>query len=110
MLMAEIERYVAMYRKFVLNYKEVSWALLLFTSYAEGFGDAHVRVSRLRDLCLSPSSPVRARSAYDAVRRLCVFTSAEGNRHEVPPAGAFGHGKRRRPTPYIFELSQITAI
>ena len=110
MLTQDIDRYVAIHRRFGLNYKEVNRTLNLFAHYAEGFGDEHLRVSRIRDWCACASSPVRARSAYDAVRRFCVFMNAEDDRHEVPPAGAFGRGRRPRPTPYIFDFSQIAAI
>ncbi len=110
MLKAEIDRYVAIHRKFGLNYNEVSRTLRLFANYAEGFGDKHLRVNRLRDWCSQASSPLRARSAYDAVRRFCVFMNAEDDGHEVPPAGAFGRGRLRWPTPYIFDPSQIAAI
>lgn len=110
MLKEDIDRYVAIHRKFGLNYKEAYRTLNLFARYAEGFGDEHLRVSRIRDWCSRASSPVRARSAYDAVRRFCVFMTAEDDRHEVPPAGAFGRGKQPRPTPHIFDPSQIAAI
>ncbi len=110
MLSQDIDRYIAIHRKFGLNYREASRTLNLFARYAEGFGDEHLRVNRLRDWCSLASSPIRARSAYDAVRRFCVFMNAEDRRHEVPPAGAFGRGKRPRPTPNILEPSQISAI
>jgi len=110
MLKEDIDRYVAIHRKFGLKYKEVYRTLNLFARYAEGFNDEHLRVNRIRDWCSGASSPVRARSAYDAVRRFCVFMNTEDGRHEVPPAGAFGRGSQPRPTPYIFDPSQISAI
>jgi integrase len=110
MLSLEIDRYVAIHRKFGLNYNEVSRTLHLFARYAAGFGDEHLTVGRLRDWCSHASSPLRARYAYDTVRRFCVFMNAEDDRHEVPPAGAFGRGRQRRPSPYIFDTSQVAAI
>jgi integrase len=110
MLRAEIDRYVTIHRKFGLNYNEVSRTLRLFARYVEGFGDEHLQVNRLRDWCSHASTPLRARYAYDTVRRFCVFMNAEDDRHEVPPAGAFGRGRLRRPSPYIFHPTQIAAI
>ena len=110
MLKAEIDRYVAIHRKFGMNYNEVSRTLHLFARYAEDFGDEHLQVSRLRDWCSLASTSLRARYAYDTVRRFCVFMNAEDDRHEIPPAGAFGRGRLRRPTPYIFDPTEIAAI
>jgi integrase/recombinase XerD len=53
---------------------------------------------------------VRARSCFNTVRRFCAFLNAEDPRHEVPPTGAFGRGKRPRPAPHLLEPVQIRAI
>lgn len=110
MLIDDVTRYVALYRRLGRNFAEQSRTLHLYVRYAEGHGDRLVRVDRIRDWCATASSPNRARTCYDAVRRFAAFLNAEDPRHEVPPAGAFGRGKRPRPSPHLLELGQIQAI
>lgn len=110
MLSDDVARYVALYRRLGLSFDEQSRTLHLFARYAEAQGDQHILVSRIQDWCATASSPVRARTCYDTVRRLCAFLNVEDPRHEVPPAGAFGRGKRPRPAPHLLEPGQIRAI
>jgi integrase/recombinase XerD len=110
MLSDDVTRYVALYRRLGLSFDEQSRTLHLYARYAEAHGDRHILVSRLRDWCDTASSPVRARTCYDTVRRLSAFLNAEDPRHEVPPAGAFGRGKRPRPAPHLLEPGQICAV
>ena len=84
--------------------------LRLFAAYARGFGDRHVTVERLYDWCRSASSQNVARDRFDHLRRFCLYAHAEDRQHRVPPAGVFGRGKRRRPTPHIIEPEQVQAI
>jgi integrase/recombinase XerD len=110
MLSNDVTRYVAVYQALGLNFSEQSRTLHLYARYAEAYDDPFTLVSRIRDWCATASSPIRARSCYDTARRFCVFMNAEDSRHEVPPAGAFGRGKRPRPAPHLLELHQIRAI
>jgi integrase len=110
MLSEDVTRYVALYRRLGLNFSEQSRTLNLYTRYAEAHEDRYTLVSRIHDWCATASSPVRARSCFDTVRRFCAFLNAEDPRHEVPPAGAFGRGKRPRPAPHLLEPDQIRAI
>ncbi len=110
MLSDDVARYVAIYRRLGRSFAEQSRTLHLYVRYAEAQGDSHVRVARIHDWCAMASSPCRARTCYDAVRRFAAFLNAEDPRHEVPPAGAFGRGKRPRPVPHLLDLDQIRAI
>ena len=110
MLSDDVARYVALYRRLGRNFAEQSRTLHLYARYAEARGDQFTSGSRIHDWCARASSPVRARTCYDAVRRLCAFLNAEDPRHEVPPAGAFGRGKRPRPAPHLLEPVEIRAI
>lgn len=110
MLSDDVTRYVALYRRLGRKFTEQSRTLHLYARYAEARGDSHVRIARIHDWCATASSPNRARTCYDAVRRLGAFLNAEDPRHEVPPGGAFGRGKRPRPAPHLLDLGQIRAI
>lgn len=110
MLIDNVIRYVALHRRLGLTFDEQSRTLTLYARYAEARGDRYTSVARIHDWCATASSPVRARTCYDAVRRFCAFLNAENPLHEVPPAGAFGRGKRPRPAPYLLEAHQIRAI
>ncbi|MDG2515017.1 tyrosine-type recombinase/integrase [Sphingobium yanoikuyae] len=110
MMNAQIERYVALHRSFGRKFEVQERLLRLFAAYAHGFGDRHVTVERLYDWCRSASSQNVARDRFDHLRRFCLYAHAEDRQHQVPPAGVFGRGKRRRPTPHIIEPEQVQAI
>lgn len=110
MLSDDVARYVAIYQRLGRIFAEQSRTLHLYVRYAEAQGDSHVRLARIHDWCAMASSPSRARTCYDAVRRFAAFLNAEDPRHEVPPVGAFGRGKRPRPVPHLLDLDQIKAI
>ena len=110
MMNAQIERYIALHRSFGRKFEVQERLLRLFAAYAHGFGDRHVTVERLYDWCRSASSQNVARDRFDHLRRFCLYAHAEDRQHQVPPAGVFGRGKRRRPTPHIIEPEQVQAI
>ena len=110
MLIEDVTRYVALYRRLGRSFAEQSRTLHLFARFAAARGDSHVRVACVHDWCATASSPNRARTCYDTVRRLAAFLNAEDPRHEVPPAGAFGRGKRPRPAPHLLQPGQVRAI
>lgn len=110
MMDSQIERYVALHRSFDRKFDLQERFLQQFADYAHAFGDQHIKVERLYDWCRSASSQNVARDRFDHLRRFCLYARAEDDRHEVPPAGVFGRGKRRRPTPRIIEPEQLAAI
>jgi integrase len=110
MLNDQISRYVALHRSLGRKFSEQSRMLQLFAEHAGGFGDQHVDVERLYDWCRAASSQNIARTRFDVVRRFSLYAHAEDQGHQVPPAGAFGRGRRPRPTPHIIEPEQLQAI
>jgi integrase/recombinase XerD len=110
MLSDDVMRYVAMYRRLGLRFDVQSRILNLYAGYAKAHGDRYTLVERIHNWCATASSPIRARSWFDTVRRFCVFLNAEDSRHEIPRAGAFGRGRRPRPAPHLLEPHQIRAI
>lgn len=110
MMHAQIDQYLAFHRGFGRKFDAQERLLRLFAHYAHGFGDRYITVERLYDWCRSASSQNAARNRFDDLRRFCLYAHAEDQRHEVPPAGVFGRGRRRRPTPHIIEPEQLAAI
>lgn len=110
MLSDNVARYVALYRSLGLKFNEQCRILLLFAAHAEAHGDQYTRTDRIYDWCRSASSPLQARNRFDVARRFCVFLHTEDALHEVPPAGAFGRGRRPRPAPHLLEPQDIRAI
>jgi integrase/recombinase XerD len=110
MLSSHMTRYVDLHRKLGFRFHEQARTLELYASYAEVHGDRYMRIKRIYEWCATASSPSRARTGFDTVRRFSLFLNAEDPAHEVPPANVFGRGKRQRPAPYILESDQIRAI
>jgi len=110
MLSKDVARYIALHRRLGRRFDEQKRTLELYASFAEKHGDRYTLVSRIHEWCATASSPNRAKTRFDTVRRFCIFVNAEDPRHEAPPANAFGRGKRPRPVPHILEPDQIRAI
>jgi len=110
MLNDQISGYVALHRSLGRKFSEQSRMLQLFAEYAGAFGDQHVNLDRLYGWCSEATSQNVARTRFDVVRRFSLYARAEDQGHQVPPAGAFGRGRRRRPTPHIIEPEQLRAI
>src|SRR5262249_26143879 len=110
MLSSHVARYVTLQRRLGLRFDAQKRTLELYASFAEAHGDQFIHTSRIHDWCATASSPNRARTRFDRVRRFCLFLNAENPRHEIPPANVFGRGKRPRPAPHILEPGQIQAI
>jgi integrase/recombinase XerD len=110
MLSDQISRYVALHRDLGHKFAEQDRILQLFAKYAEAFGDQHVTVHRLYDWCGTATTQNAARIRFDVVRRFSLYAHSEDQRHQVPPSGVFGRGRRPRPTPHIIEPEQLRAI
>ena len=110
MLNQHVARYVALHRQLGLRYNQQELILGLFAAYADGLGDRYITTDRIRSWCATASTPSAARTWFDTVRRFALFLSAEDARHETPPAGAFGRGRRPRPAPHILRPDQVSAI
>jgi integrase/recombinase XerD len=110
MLSNDVARYVALHRRIGLRFDAQKRTLELYAGFAEAHGDQHTRTACIYDWCATASSQYLAKTRFETVRRFCIFLNAENPQHEVPPANAFGRGKRPRPAPYILETDQIRAI
>lgn len=110
MLSDQISRYVALHRNLGRKFSEQDRMLQLFAKYADTFGDQHVVVNRLYDWCSTAPTQNAARIRFDVVRRFSLHAHSEDQRHQIPPSGVFGRGRRPRPTPHIVEPEQLQAI
>lgn len=110
MLIADVGRYVALQRSLGLRFDEQARLLLRYARFASAAGDGFVVTQRVRAWSSEATSPGQARLRYDTARRFAAFLRAEDGRHEVPPSGAFGRGRRPRPAPYLLSPSEIAAI
>jgi integrase len=110
MLMAQVERYVALQRRRGLRFRDQERLLIHYVRFASVAGDAFVMTERVHAWSSAASSPGQARVRYDTARRFAAFLRAEDSRHEVPPPRAFGRGRRPRPAPYLLSPDEIRAI
>jgi integrase len=108
--MAHVERYVTLQRSLGLRFKEQERLLISYARFASAAGNGFVEMQRVCAWSKEVTSPAQARVRYDTVRRFAAFLRAEDDRHEVPPSGAFGRGRRPRPAPYVLSPSEIAAI
>lgn len=110
MLIAHVERYIALRQRLGFKLREVSINLHAFAKFAVARGDTHVRVSTAVDWASEASSPNVRHTRLRDVAQFAHFLHAENPIHEVP-VNRFHFSKRRR-LPYIYapeELAQLVA-
>lgn len=112
MLIAHVERYIALRRSLGFKLHKTSRRLHSFARFASEKGETHVRaVTAVAWAATAPTRSSRHCRLGDVVR-LSRFLHAEDAAHETPPIGLFA-APVSRPVPYIYtrqELAQILEV
>jgi integrase len=110
MLSDAIKRHIELYRSMGYKYRVQAYMLESFAAFAEGRSEQFIRVETVLDWATGASS---IRQRYDrllTVRHLACALNAEDERHQIPPADAFGHAPKRRRTCHIFTDEEISRL
>ncbi len=110
MLIEEVSRYVALHHALGFKYRVQNLLLRNFAAFAEAQGDETVRTQRVLEWAGQAPSPAQRRNRLLTVRRFACAMQAEDERHQIPPADAFGQVGFIRRTPHIFTPEEIAAI
>lgn len=109
MLIAHVERYLALRNALGAKLREVARNLRDFAGFADARGDTHVRTETAIEWAAQASTADgRYRRLMDVVR-LGRFLHAEDAAHQVPPRHAFVSQKGRQ-TPYIYSAEELARI
>ena len=109
MLVASVERYIALHHATGYCFRGPSTLLRSFARYAGIRGDQVVRAATALEWAAQGPTAGTRHGRLEVVRRFARLMRAEDARHEVPPPGAFGPRSPRR-TPYIFSSEEIRAL
>ena len=110
MLSADIRNYVDRHRAMGLKFKLQAGLLRHFVAFAAPRGDRWVRAETVLSWAAqAPSAPQR-RNRLLVVRRFALEMQAEDDRHEIPPALAFGKLKRERRMPHIYSPDDVSRL
>lgn len=111
MLNAAVDSYLADRRAAGFQLDDQEGILRDFTRFAHARGDTLVRSrTALEWIRARHGSPVRSCVRLRTVVHLARYLHAEDDRHEVPPAEAFGRHRPRRRPPFLFTPAQVTAL
>ena len=110
MLSQDLTRYADLHRSLGFKFRIQLSLLGNFVTFAEAHGDEFVRVDRVLDWAARAPSPPQRRNRLLTVRRFALAMQAEDARHEVPAAGALGHGTFERRTPHIYQPNEIARL
>lgn len=108
MLIAHVERYLALRRTLGYKLRNPATNLRAFARFAAAGGDTHIRVFTAVAWATEGSSPYRRHIRLRDVALLARFLRAEDPDHEIP-ANIF-HAPRRRPLPYIYTPEEIVQL
>ncbi len=111
MLSAAVDSYLADRRAAGFQLNDQEGILRDFTRFAGARGDAFVRSRTvLAWVRARQGSPLRRCVRLRTVVHLARYLHAEDDRHEVPPAEAFGRHRPRRRPPFLFTPPQVAAL
>ncbi len=110
MLMEDVIRYVDLHHTLGFKYRVQNGLLRSFAAFAEVQGDETVRTQSALKWAGQAPSPAQRRNRLLTVRRFARAMQVEDERHQIPPADAFGHVAFKRCTPHIYTPKEIAAI
>lgn len=110
MLSQDVARYIDLHKAMGFKFRTQSALLRHFVKFAEYRKDRFVCSSRVLEWASLAPSPEQRRNRLATIRRFALAVHAEDERHEVPPAGAFGQGWFKRRTPFIYSPTQIAQL
>jgi len=107
MLREAVNRHIELYRNLGFKYRIQAYALRSFADFAGQRSEAFIRTASVLEWAgIAPSVRQRCDRLH-IVPRLACARKAEDQRHEVPPAGAFGGAPRRSRSCHIFTPDEI---
>lgn len=110
MLSDDVSRYVELRRSLGFKVRATACLLRRYAEFAEARGDSFVQTRTVMDWAVKgPSAPQR-RERLNVARRFARHVHAEDQRHEVPPARAFGTAPRPRRMPHIYAPEEIQRL
>lgn len=107
MLTEDVTRYVELHRAMGFKFRLQACLLHHFARFAESRGDCFVYSQAVLDWAKEAPSPAQRRGRLLVVRRFARAMQAEDERHEPPPADAFGRQKRERRIPHLYSSDEI---
>ena len=110
MLIAAIERHVALMRTCGFVFDTQATQLAGFAAFAAARGDTHVRTATVLDWSRRAATHAQRRIVYLTVRRFALTAETEDARHEVPPPDLLPQTARQRPAPYIYTPEAVAAL
>ncbi len=106
MLSEDITRYVELHRAMGFKFRLQAYLLRHFSRFAESRGDCLVRNQTVLDWASEAPSAAQRQGRLLVVRRFARAMQAEDERHEAPPADAFGKPRRQRRMPHIYTTDE----
>ena len=109
MLIAAVERYVALHRATGFKFKIQACLLHHFVRYATSRDEITVRADTAIAWAAEAPSPRSRTARLQVVRRFARVAAAEDSCHEIPPPIDYGPRNPRRP-PHIFSVADVARV
>lgn len=110
MLHKHIERYIALHRSLGFKFRSQAYLLRHFGRFAVSRKETLIRSAKVVSWAGEAPSASQRRLRLMVVRRLALFLQAEDERHEIPPADAFGRSTRLHRMPHIYTPDEILRL
>ncbi|MBN1628755.1 MAG: tyrosine-type recombinase/integrase [Thermoleophilia bacterium] len=105
-----IDSYLAVRRAAGYDLRDRECHLRSFARFAQARGQTHVRVQAAIDWAGLSTHPAQRDRRLKEVIRFAKHAHAEDLRHEIPPAGIFGHHPTRQRPPFIYSPQQVQRL
>lgn len=109
MLMAGVDRYLALRRAAGFKLRNTAGMLRSFAAHATERGEDHLRTQTAIEWASAGSTASQRDHRIREANRFARFLRAEDAAHEVPPADIFPC-RRSRPPPYIYRPEEVALL
>ncbi len=110
MLSDDVTRYTDLRRSLGFKVRATACLLRRYAEFAEARGDSFVQSRTVIDWAAKALSAPQRRERLNVARRFARHVHAEDQRHELPPAQAFGTPPRLRRMPHIYTPQEIQRL
>ncbi|MCU0884632.1 MAG: tyrosine-type recombinase/integrase [Beijerinckiaceae bacterium] len=109
-MITHARRHIVLKRGLGYSFVDQERVLLKYAGFAETAGDDWITTDRVLSWAATAPTAARARTWLSTVRNFAIAMHAEDDRHEIPPAEAFGRNVKRRPPPHILSVEDIRSL
>ncbi len=108
--MQHVERYIVLKQHLGFRYDKESKILRAYARKADELAQDFLRADAMVEWAAQAVTIYAARTRLATLRNFSEWLRSEDARHEIPPKGILGYGRKKRPTPHLLTAEEIRLV